>query len=161
MYENHRAETPTGPYAEPQPFAQHAGPGTGWPLALRVRRRVCPAEARTAVRRVITGLRARGTVCDEEAVADVLLVVSELTTNAMLHGGGVTEFGVEAVPRGVRVTVGDRSDQEPVQSVRTNPRARHRPGGYGWPIICRLSRAVRVSRLPGGGKRITAVLPLG
>ena len=126
------------------------------------RARPCkPAEARRAVERAVAErCRATHTRCDTEALSDALLVVSELTTNAILHGGGVTDFQVDVDGPGVRVSVSDRSDALPVTMPRTDPHGRLRHGGHGWPIVCRLSRDVRVSDLPAGGKCITAVVPL-
>ncbi|MGW7791483.1 ATP-binding protein [Streptomyces tricolor] len=127
------------------------------------RRRVpCrPAEARRTVERVMTeGCRARALPCPPEAVADALLVTSELTTNAVLHGGGITGFDVDVDSGGVRVSVSDRSDELPVIRRRGDDRNTARPGGRGWPIVCRLARDVRVAELPRGGKCITAVVPL-
>lgn len=126
------------------------------------RARPCePAEARRAVEQAVAErCRATRTPCDADALSDALLVASELTTNAILHGGGVTDFRVDIDGPGVRVSVSDRSDQLPVTAPRTDPHGRIRHGGHGWPIVCRLSRDVRVSDLPAGGKCITAVVPL-
>lgn len=118
-----------------------------------------PAEARRAVERAVTErCRATRTHCDQEALGDALLVVTELTTNAILHGGGVTDFRVDVLGTGVRVSVSDRSDRLPVTRRPADPRRRQRVGGHGWPIVCRLARDVRVSQLPAGGKCITAVV---
>ncbi|MFC8426295.1 ATP-binding protein [Streptomyces sp. NPDC057236] len=120
-----------------------------------------PAEVREAVTRAVSErCRATRTPCDTEALADVLLVASELTTNAMLHGGGITDFQVDVSGPGVRLSVSDRSDELPVVVPSADGQGRRRPGGHGWPIVCRLSRDIRVSDLPAGGKCITAVVPL-
>lgn len=126
------------------------------------RARPCkPADARRAVERAVAErCRATHTPCDTDALSDALLVTSELTTNAILHGGGVTDFQVDVDGPGVRVSVSDRSDALPVAVPRTDPHGRLRHGGHGWPIVCRLARDVRVSDLPAGGKCITAVVPL-
>ncbi|MFH9011882.1 ATP-binding protein [Streptomyces sp. NPDC017943] len=120
-----------------------------------------PAEARLAVRRAVAErCRATPTPCDADALSDALLVASELTSNAILHGGGVTDFQVDVDGARVRLSVSDRSDRLPGAVPRTDPQGRTRHGGHGWPIVCRLSRDVRVSDLPAGGKCITAVVPL-
>ncbi|MFI2414516.1 ATP-binding protein [Streptomyces sp. NPDC018947] len=120
-----------------------------------------PAEARETVERVVTECcRTRHTRYDADALSDALLVASELTTNAILHGGGVTDFQVEMVGPGVRVSVADRSDELPVAVAPTDPQGRRRIGGRGWPIVCRLACDVCVADLPSGGKRITVVVPL-
>ncbi|MFC7842625.1 ATP-binding protein [Streptomyces sp. NPDC057382] len=130
------------------------------PGAQRIRPRK-PAEARLAVRRAVAErCRAARTPCDADALSDALLVASELTSNAILHGGGVTDFQVDVDGSRVRVSVSDRSERLPVALPRTDPRGRTRHGGNGWPIVCRLSRDIRVSDLPAGGKCITAVVPL-
>ncbi|MFI0505171.1 ATP-binding protein [Streptomyces albogriseolus] len=120
-----------------------------------------PAEVREAVLRAVAErCLATRTPCDTEALADALLVASELTTNAILHGGGVTGFEVDVDGPGVRLSVSDRSDALPVAVPAVDPEGRRRPGGHGWPIVCRLARDVRVSDLPSGGKRITALVSL-
>ncbi|MEU2717726.1 ATP-binding protein [Streptomyces sp. NPDC007205] len=119
-----------------------------------------PVDARRAVQRVVAErCRARALSCGAEAMEDALLVTSELTTNAILHGGGITGFDVDVDSAGVRVSVSDRSDELPV-ATPVDERGHARPGGRGWPIVCRLARDVRVAELPCGGKRITAVVPL-
>ncbi|MFJ7339350.1 ATP-binding protein [Streptomyces sp. NPDC101110] len=133
----------------------------GEPLGAHRTRPCKPAEARRAVERAVAErCRATRTPCDTDALSDALLVASELTTNAILHGGGVTAFQVDVDDPGVRVSVSDRSDALPVTVPRTDPHGRLRHGGHGWPIVCRLARDVRVSDLPTGGKCITAVVPL-
>ncbi|MCS0606165.1 ATP-binding protein [Streptomyces sp. LP11] len=120
-----------------------------------------PADARRTVRRAVAeGCRAHALSCGTDAMADALLVTSELTTNALLHGGGITGFDVDVDSGGVRVSVSDRSDELPVAAAPVDESGRFRPGGRGWPIVCRLARDVRVAELPCGGKRITAVVPL-
>ncbi|MEW2288276.1 ATP-binding protein [Streptomyces sp. NPDC047841] len=120
-----------------------------------------PAEARRTVERVMTErCRARDLPCAHEAVEDALLVTSELTTNALLHGGGITGFAVDVDGGGVRVSVSDDSDDLPVTDPAGDEPAHPHPGGRGWPIVCRLASDIRVAELPSGGKCITAVVPL-
>ena len=121
-----------------------------------------PADARRTVRRVVAErCRARSLRCAPEAMEDALLVTSELATNAILHGGGITGFDVDVDSGGVHVSVSDRSEDVPVALASLDERGRSLPHGRGWPIVCRLARDVRVAELPLGGKRITAVVPLG
>ncbi|MGW3358960.1 ATP-binding protein [Streptomyces bungoensis] len=118
-----------------------------------------PADARRAVRRVVhERCAACAYTCDAGALEDALLVTSELTTNAILHGGGITDFDVDVDGVGVSVSVSDRSDELPVAAA--DEYGRSWIGGRGWPIVCRLARDVTVADLPRGGKRITAVVPL-
>jgi anti-sigma regulatory factor (Ser/Thr protein kinase) len=120
-----------------------------------------PADARRAVERAVSErCRTTRTRCDPDALDDAMLVVSELTTNAILHGGGVTDLRVDVLGSGVRVSVCDRSDRLPVARDNADLLRRQRAGGHGWPIVCRLARDVRVAELPAGGKCITAVVPL-
>ncbi|MQY37674.1 hypothetical protein SRB17_56780 [Streptomyces sp. RB17] len=136
---------------------------TSCSTALREPRRLpCrPADARRTVERVVAErCRARAMSCGAAAMEDALLVTSELTTNAILHGGGITGFDVAVDSDGVRVSVSDRSDELPVAAPPVDERGPTRLGGRGWPIVCRLSQDVRVAQLPCGGKRITAVVPL-
>ncbi|OIK26250.1 ATP-binding protein [Streptomyces malaysiense] len=118
-----------------------------------------PADARHTVRRVVAErCRARHQSLGPGAMDDVLLVTSELTTNAILHGGGITGFDVDVDSAGVRVSVSDRSAELPVAPA--SPPGHSQRHGRGWPIVCHLARDVRVSELPCGGKRVTAVVPL-
>ncbi|WP_340374091.1 ATP-binding protein [Streptomyces sp. SS7] len=120
-----------------------------------------PCDVRRAVWRAVTGRRGGGgRPYDEEALGDALLVASELTTNAILHGGGVTSYDVDLDGPAVRVSVSDRSDRLPVVNTPLDEHGRTRTGGRGWPIVCRLARDVQVCGLPSGGKRITAVVPV-
>ncbi|MEW2447239.1 ATP-binding protein [Streptomyces parvulus] len=121
-----------------------------------------PADARKAVERAVTGRwDADGTWhCDAAALSDAVLVASELTTNAILHGGGITDFRVDVVGPGVRLSVSDRSHDLPVAVPPTDDQGRRRVGGRGWPIVCRLAHDVRVADLPAGGKCITVLVPL-
>lgn len=120
-----------------------------------------PADVRRAIRRAVAGrCHDTGVPCDEGGLSDALLVASELTANAMLHGGGVTDVDVDVVGHEVRVSVCDRSDRMPVAMTPVDERGRWRVGGRGWPIVCRLACDVRVADLPAGGKRITAAVPV-
>lgn len=119
-----------------------------------------PADVRRAVARAVRECCRAGRPCDTHAVSDAQLVASELTTNAILHGGGVTDFHVDVVGRDVRVCVSDRSDRLPVVQPPVDGQGRRRVGGRGWPIVCRLARDVQVCDLPSGGKCISVVVPL-
>ncbi|MFG3122169.1 ATP-binding protein [Streptomyces sp. NPDC048201] len=121
-----------------------------------------PADARRAVRRVVSErCRDRALDCADETLEDALLVASELTTNAILHGGGITCFEVDVDTRGVRLSVSDRSDELPDTTAQSDAEPdRSRTGGRGWPIVSLLARDVRVAGLPLGGKCVTAVVPL-
>ncbi|MEW2133094.1 ATP-binding protein [Streptomyces sp. NPDC005435] len=120
-----------------------------------------PADARSAVRRTLSEhCRTRAVPCADETLDDALLVASELTSNAIVHGGGITGFEVDVDSAGVRLSVSDRSDEPPVCTARSRESDHSRTGGRGWPLVCLLARDIRVSGLPCGGKRVTAVVPL-
>ncbi|WP_328926716.1 ATP-binding protein [Streptomyces sp. NBC_00190] len=72
-----------------------------------------------------------------DAVEDVLLLVSEVVTNACLHGGGPRELVLRHTPEVLRVEVSDDSSEPPR---RRPPRDRALPGGHGLIVLERLSR---------------------
>ncbi|GGV49491.1 hypothetical protein GCM10010495_79080 [Kitasatospora herbaricolor] len=92
----------------------------------------------------------------DEAVGEVLLVVSELVTNAVRHAPGPVVLALNAGTGIVRITVRDTSTARPAP--RT-PDLVGGTGGFGWTtIIQRLATDIRVVPYPGG-KEIHAVLP--
>ncbi|OKK22077.1 hypothetical protein AMK16_02335 [Streptomyces sp. CB00455] len=93
-----------------------------------------------------------------DALADILLVTSELATNAVRHGGGLTGFSARLEPDAMVLTVVDASPRLPVALVKEQGPAT--PGGFGWPLICRLAKHVSVTPLAGAGKSIEVILPL-
>ncbi|WP_060907713.1 ATP-binding protein, partial [Streptomyces scabiei] len=97
----------------------------------------------------------------EQSMIDLILVVSDLVTNAVRHGGGIAAFDVALTPEGVRLNVRAHSAAVPVDlhGHGASPRA-HEGNGYGWPLINRLSREVRVVHHAAGGKTITVLVPL-
>ncbi|MFD8262450.1 ATP-binding protein [Streptomyces griseoluteus] len=141
---------------------QHATTAPAVPRQSRRTMAYRPADARRDVRRAVTErCRDRALTCADETLEDALLVASELTANAILHGGGITRFEVDVDARGVRLSVSDRSDELPDTTARLDTEAdRSRTGGRGWPIVSLLARDVRVAGLPRGGKCVTAVVPL-
>jgi anti-sigma regulatory factor (Ser/Thr protein kinase) len=96
----------------------------------------------------------------ERARADAELVVSELVSNAVRHGGGLVALRVGVTPdgTGLRLEIEDASGRLP-QARRVLGEDPCRAGGFGWPIVLRLATSVQVDELPGG-KRIQVVLPL-
>ncbi|MFC8230780.1 ATP-binding protein [Streptomyces sp. NPDC057287] len=117
------------------------------------------AAARDVVTRLLEaqfcGLGGEGPA--DVVVADALLVTSELVTNAVRHGGGLTGFAAEITDDGLLLTVADASTRAPVTEKRdpgTNP-----VGGYGWMLVRRLAKQVSVTYLPGG-KNIVALVAL-
>lgn len=90
------------------------------------------------------------------AAEDVLLVVSELVTNACLHAEGPDELRIACTPKSLRVEVVDGGAGQPAP--RTPHRA-GRPGGHGMFIVQRLCLDWGVVRVPGApGKTVWAEL---
>ncbi|MEU9959776.1 ATP-binding protein [Streptomyces sp. NPDC050982] len=89
----------------------------------------------------------------ESAVDAVLLVMSELFTNAVRHAGGATGFRLEAGPGTVTVAVYDASTVSPCAL----PLDVTSPGGFGWHLVRELSVDVR-AKVHAAGKTVTAVV---
>jgi hypothetical protein len=94
---------------------------------------------------------------DQRAAAeDVLLVVSELVTNACLHAEGPDQLWIACDNKVIRIEVSDRGTGQPAP--RTPHRA-GRPGGHGMFIVQRLCLDWGVVRTPGvAGKTVWAEL---
>ncbi|MFI5804476.1 ATP-binding protein [Streptomyces sp. NPDC051561] len=90
-----------------------------------------------------------------EAFDTVVLVVSELVTNALRHGGGTCTLDLTAHPDGITVAVHDASPRAP--RMRT-PDLNGGTGGFGWPMVNRLARATAVTRRTPAGKTVSALL---
>ncbi|MYS23536.1 Anti-sigma regulatory factor (Ser/Thr protein kinase) [Streptomyces sp. DvalAA-14] len=123
-----------------------------------------PASAAAARGRVRTLLAGHLPLPDGElpladrVVTDVLLVTSELVTNAIRHGGGVTGFTATVEDGCLYLTVSDASSARPV---RSGPVDHNRPGGYGWPLVCAVAEYVTVTPHAGGGKSVSVRVRLG
>ena len=89
-----------------------------------------------------------------DAADAILLVVSELATNALRHGGGRYTLELSAGPDTVTVAV---SDPNPAAPRARPPDLMTGTGGFGWHMVRRLSREVTIAR--GRGKTIYASLP--
>ncbi|MEU6685716.1 ATP-binding protein [Streptomyces sp. NPDC046832] len=94
---------------------------------------------------------------DQRAAAeDVLLVVSELVTNACLHAGGPDQLRISCDNKVIRVEVTDKGTGQPAPR---NPHRAGRPGGHGMFIVQRLCLDWGVVRTPGlSGKTVWAEL---
>ncbi|MER8184665.1 ATP-binding protein [Kitasatospora sp. NPDC094015] len=87
---------------------------------------------------------------DEEgrAVAgDVLLLVTELVTNACLHAGGPRELALALEGGSIRVEVSDASPVEPAIRTGQSPAV---PSGHGLRVVDRLATAWGYARHEGG-----------
>ncbi|MET9926926.1 MULTISPECIES: ATP-binding protein [unclassified Streptomyces] len=90
-------------------------------------------------------------------VADALLVTSEIVTNALRHGGGLTGFSARITDSGLHLVVDDADPRHPV--LQDPPPGSVGKGGYGWSLVHRLTRQLSVISHEGG-KRIVAVVSL-
>jgi len=84
-------------------------------------------------------------------VDDIELVTTELVTNAVLHGGGLTRFHLRALPTGVRIEVADQSTEGPVLV----PGADDAGTGRGLVLVAKLAERWGVERT-GHGKVLWA-----
>ncbi|MFF9690711.1 ATP-binding protein [Streptomyces sp. NPDC014623] len=92
----------------------------------------------------------------DPALAETLvLVVSELVTNALRHGGGRYTLRFSAGPRTLTAAV---SDPDPALPRARTPDLDGATGGFGWHMVRRLTEALTVTPGPGAGKTICAQL---
>ncbi|MFB7244076.1 ATP-binding protein [Streptomyces populi] len=124
------------------------GPGLGVRLE---RDSQAAAHARRMVRTFLGGLPR---AVPRETAEAVMLVVSELVTNVVRHARGrLCSLDLEDMGHGVGISVSD-DDPDP-------PRPRHLDltgrGGFGWPLVRRLSSELTVLSRPDG-KTVHAVV---
>ncbi|MER5871434.1 ATP-binding protein [Streptomyces sp. NPDC002044] len=117
-----------------------------------VRSTTAVAGARNSVRAFLDGLRQPSV--DQDSADSVVLVVSELVTNALRHGGGACTLDLTAHPESIEVAVHDGSPHAPRMRV---PDLHGGSGGFGWPMVNHLARATAVTRRTGGGKTVSAL----
>ncbi|MGW6289084.1 ATP-binding protein [Streptomyces sp. NPDC055107] len=89
------------------------------------------------------------------AADTVILIVSELVTNALRHGGGTYTLRLTAHPDLIEVAVDDPSPKPP--RMRT-PDLTGATGGFGWRMVTHLTRTTAVIHRPTGGKTVSAFL---
>lgn len=109
-----------------------------------------PSAPATARREVSAALAS----CDEETKERVRLVVTELVTNAYLHGLPPITLAVERSDGRVRVAVSDVGDLAPVAL----PHLVDATTGRGLDLVRRVSQRFGVTALPDGGKSVWAEL---
>ncbi|MET9605976.1 ATP-binding protein [Streptomyces sp. NPDC006512] len=114
-----------------------------------------PATASAARDRVADLLLRAGIGLDGVTAADALLITSELVTNAIRHGGGITAFHGDITDDVLHLSVSDTNPRHPVARTGTPDH----PGGYGWPLIRQLAEHVEIHSHPDG-KTITTALRL-
>ncbi|CAM5626688.1 non-specific serine/threonine protein kinase OS=Streptomyces viridochromogenes OX=1938 GN=ACM01_00020 PE=3 SV=1 [Streptomyces viridochromogenes] len=124
--------------------------------AAPTQRPVTAAMARSHVRALL-GDRVAGTGGSPTVLNDILLVVTELVTNAVRHGGGLVAFDATLNGDLLTISVTDSSPTAP----HTVPRTRATtPGGFGWPLVQQLGREVTVTPT-AQGKTIRVVMAAG
>jgi anti-sigma regulatory factor (Ser/Thr protein kinase) len=111
------------------------------------------ADAREKARSFLEILQ--GPALTPDAADTVALVVSELATNALRHGGGTYTLRLTAHPDLIEVAVDDPSPQAP--RLRT-PDMTGATGGFGWRMVNHLARTTAVIHRPTGGKTVSAFL---
>ncbi|MDP9072478.1 MAG: ATP-binding protein [Actinomycetota bacterium] len=106
-----------------------------------------PASARDA-RRFVNGALAQGTF---EHVDDVVvLLTSEVVTNAILHARSEIHLALELVPGKIRIEVSDASRQPPVR----RRAAEDATSGRGLELVEALASDWGTELVPGDGKRV-------
>ncbi|AZS89183.1 ATP-binding protein [Streptomyces griseoviridis] len=116
----------------------------------------CIAEARSFASHFVEQLRTEWcATIDPRVQGEVLLVVSELVTNADRHSNGPYILELEGTDAAVVVSVYDSSEALP----RRFPKDPERIGRHGLEIVHALAGRVTVERIPVG-KRVVAVVRL-
>ncbi|MFJ6697978.1 ATP-binding protein [Streptomyces sp. NPDC091272] len=114
--------------------------------------------ASTRARALITELlhRCARTPNTARVRGDAHLAATELISNALRHGGGLTGFRAQLNPEATQLSlqVEDTSSALPQLASPADPAT---PGGRGWAIVKELATACTVALLPAG-KRITVTL---
>ncbi|MFD9207171.1 ATP-binding protein [Streptomyces sioyaensis] len=117
----------------------------------------CRSEAVGPARHLVNTYMARLDPSVERDTREaVILVVSELVTNAVRHAGGTScTLRLLADAASIVVSVGDAS---PVPPRPRTPDVTGEGGGFGWSMVCRIATTVEVSAGPHG-KTVTATVP--
>ncbi|MEU8776544.1 ATP-binding protein [Streptomyces sp. NPDC048606] len=116
------------------------------------------AEAARQARQTVTGLPARATAsCPGAVVDDLVLIVSELVTNAVVHAQGPYALIVSLEAGRAGIAVSDGSADLPEHQARTGGGRQVASGGRGLEIVQALGADLFVSR-SAGGKQVIAVL---
>ena len=109
--------------------------------------------APTGARRTLRQLLITWGYQDQDWLDDACLVMAELVTNAVLHGGGCLEVGVQAHEGTITISAADGS------SIVPRRKRGQRSGGLGLVLIDRLSAAWWVEDHHGGKRVSVRLLP--
>ncbi|MEV0097417.1 ATP-binding protein [Streptomyces sp. NPDC050738] len=93
---------------------------------------------------------------DRDLADTLVMVVSELVTNAVRHGGGRYTLQLSAHPGALSVAV---TDPSPVPPRERTPDRVDGGGGFGWHMIRASTSGLSVTPGPGPGKTVRAQLP--
>jgi len=119
---------------------------------------VWPAPATGAVSqardRTRCFLAAGPTQPDPEALADALLVVSELVSNVVRHAPGPCTLDLSEGDDLLTIAVSDSSRELP----QPRPGDVVQGGGFGWHLVRGLTQRLLVQLWPGDGKTVTATM---
>ncbi|MEV5412767.1 ATP-binding protein [Thermopolyspora sp. NPDC052614] len=124
-------------------------PGDARLLTLSADRRAA-GEARDFTGKILSEWAVAG-----EAVHDLLLIVSELVTNAVVHGAAPVHLRLWTADGCVRGAVDDHGDGRPRAITSGDPLSREMSeNGRGLALVTALARTVSWHRLPEGGVRV-------
>ncbi|NBM19123.1 ATP-binding protein [Streptomyces sp. GC420] len=134
-----------------QPEVSRARPGRRAEVVCRPR---LAAEARDVAAAFLSGLEPVPPAVTRQSV---LLLVSELVTNALRHAGAITRLRLTAEGNRLRVQV---DDPAPARPWGRTPDLSGSTGGFGWHIASRLADGITVWDRADGGKAVAATMPL-
>ncbi|MET8852286.1 ATP-binding protein [Amycolatopsis sp. NPDC004625] len=131
----------------PEPSSTPIPAPSSWSMDLRGTTAPALVEIRRWASRALTQV-------DDTYLGDVLLVATELVTNAYDHGDGPLQVRMSHTPNPcrVRLEVDDSCRDRPVLGTPSL----ERPGGRGMHIVAKLARTWGVLELPAGSKTVWA-----
>ncbi|MGW7101755.1 ATP-binding protein [Streptomyces sp. NPDC054838] len=114
------------------------------------------AAARDTAHRFLADAEDQGRAVPDPARDMLLLLVTELVTNALRHTDGPCTLHLTLHADAIDVDVTDTSPHPPAPR---EPDHRGR-GGWGWTLVHHLTESVDIRPTPDGGKTIHARIPL-